>query len=261
MVCTKMLSKRSFIKKASFGLAGTLLVGPLTTFAEQAAFNSVDYNADKGLTILFQGDSITDGNHGREEWDLNHIMGHGYAYSIASRLGADHPEKHLKFINRGISGNRITDLAARWKPDTLDLQPDVLSILVGINDSDSYLKDKSNGVSVKTYADTYRSLLDQTKAKYPKVHFVLGEPFTLPFSSIEAEKTERQRDVAARSAVVKQLAKEYNAAFIPYQQVFSDALKRAPEKYWIWDHIHPTVAGHEIMSRAWLKGAKQFMNL
>ncbi|MES2455179.1 MAG: SGNH/GDSL hydrolase family protein [Bacteroidota bacterium] len=249
-----MHHRRSFIRKAGLlGLTGSLISNALMAFEQESDSAKTSEQQKPGLTFLFQGDSITDGNHGRAEWDLNHIMGHGYVYSIASKLGADFPERNLKFINRGVSGNKITDLAGRWQKDTIDLNPDVLSILVGINDSDSYLKDKTAGVSVAAYEEIYNSLLDQTRSKFPNVLFVLGEPFTLPFSPANEERTGRQLDVAARSAVVKKLALAHNAVFLPFQQVFDRALKRAPEQYWIWDHIHPTVAGHELMAREWLK--------
>lgn len=246
--------RRNFIKgMALLGLAGTVL--PTKLMALSPGFNDheAERSAEEGVNFIFQGDSITDGNRGRSDWDLNHIMGHGYACNIAGRLAADFPGRHYKFINRGVSGNKITDLADRWQKDALDLNPDVLSILVGINDSASYLKDKSTGVSVKQYEETYRELLKQTRAKFPKVLFVLGEPFTLPFSSSRQEQTERQHDVAERSAVVKKLAMEFNAVFVPFQQMFDKALQRAPEKYWIWDQVHPTVAGHELMAREWIK--------
>lgn len=208
---------------------------------------------EEGRKFVFQGDSITDGNRGREEWDLNHIMGHGYACNIAGRLSVDFPEKNYKFINRGVSGNKVTDLAERWQKDVLDLKPDVLSVLVGVNDSNAYLQDSSTGVSLRQYEDTYRNLLKQAKTEIPKLRFVLGEPFCLPFSSSEPGRTEIQRDLAKRAAIVKKLALEFKAVFVPYQQVFDEALQSAPEKYWIWDHIHPTVAGHELMARAWIK--------
>ncbi len=87
-----------------------------------------------GTRVLFQGDSITDGNRGRTA-DPNHILGHGYAFLIAAKYGAMLPERELTFLNRGVSGNTVADLAARWQKDTLDLKPDLLSILVGINDA------------------------------------------------------------------------------------------------------------------------------
>src|SRR4051812_48620278 len=79
--------------------------------------------------ILFQGDSITDGNRGRTS-DPNHILGHGYQFIIAAKYGAAYAEKELVFLNRGVSGNTVPDLERRWQTDTLDLKPDVLSILI-----------------------------------------------------------------------------------------------------------------------------------
>lgn len=203
---------------------------------------------EDNLIFLFQGDSITHGGRGMDPNDLNHVMGHGFASIIAGRIGADFPEKHIVFYNRGLIGHKVTDLEARWQSDTLDLKPDVLTILIGINDSDSLRNDPKNGVSIEVYEKTYRNLLEQVKAQNPKVLFVLGEPFILPM-----EEEVNKRDVAARSAVVRKLAADYNAVFVPFQKVFNKALSRAPEKYWIWDHIHPTIAGHELMAREWLK--------
>src|ERR1044072_1614248 len=87
----------------------------------------------KAIHILFQGDSITDGNRGRDA-DPNHILGHGYQFIISCKYGAELADRHLTFINRGISGNKVSDLAKRWQADTIDLRPDLLSILVGVND-------------------------------------------------------------------------------------------------------------------------------
>lgn len=246
--------RRVFIKHTIFA---TLFTGmaPFELFAAKNSTETINDTStkDRDLTFLFQGDSITDGNRGRTDWDLNHIMGHGYAFTIASRVGADFPEKNLKFINKGISGNKVTDLAGRWKADALELKPDVLSILVGINDSSSYLADPTKGVSPEQYEQVYRQILDQSKAQNPDLLLVIGEPFTLPYAGAEGAANPRLADVKKRQEIAKRLALDYNAVFVPFQQVFNDALKRAPEKYWIWDHIHPTVAGHELMAREWLK--------
>ena len=127
-------SRRNFLKMVAVGSLSTLII-PDSLTASENKMTCLFSEDDKGLVILFQGDSITDGNRGRCYSDLNHIMGHGYAFSVASRLGCDFPERNLKFINRGISGNKVTDLAKRWKEDALDLNPDVLSILIGVNDT------------------------------------------------------------------------------------------------------------------------------
>lgn len=241
-------SRRDFIKKA--GLTG--LVIPAISVSDIGSKNlNPQINKTNDLTFLFQGDSITDGNRGRNN-DPNHIMGHGYAFSIASRLGADFPDKRLKFINKGISGNKVTDLAKRWQSDTLDLKPDVLSILIGVNDTASVVKQRENPVNPELFEETYKTLLDQTKEKFPKILFVLGEPFILPVGTNNDWKL-WETDIAKRRSIVQQLAEKYTGVYVKYQNLFNDSLKKAAPEYWIWDGIHPTVAGHELMAREWIK--------
>ncbi|MFT2010170.1 GDSL-type esterase/lipase family protein [Pontibacter sp. 13R65] len=244
-------SRRFFLRQLAMAGA-TSLVSPLLMAADAPATTDKRGN---GSVILFQGDSITDGNRGRNQ-DPNHIMGHGYAFSIASRVGADHPEKNLQFINRGISGNKITDLEKRWQADTLNLKPNVLSILVGVNDAASVIEQK-NAVPIAQYESVYRALLDQTKQQNPDILLVLCEPFILPVGSIQQHWQAWHSDVVQRQEVVKRLATEYKAVFVPFQQVFDKALTKAPASYWIWDGIHPTVSGHELMAREWLKQVKR----
>jgi lysophospholipase L1-like esterase len=205
-----------------------------------------------GAVILFQGDSITDGNRGRNT-DPNHIMGHGYAFSIASRVGADYPEKKYQFYNRGISGNKVTDLEKRWQVETLDLKPDVLSILVGVNDSSSVVFKREPIISVEKYEETYTSLLEQTKAAFPNILFVLCEPFILKGGRVTENWNAYHSDIVQRQAVVRKLATKFDGVFVGFQQVFDKACDRATAGYWIWDGVHPTVAGHELMAREWLK--------
>ena len=204
----------------------------------------------KKFTILFQGDSITDGNRGRTA-DPNHIMGHGYAFSIASRLGADYPERNLKFINKGISGNTVSDLAARWQTDTFDLKPDVVSILVGVNDVYFKLKNENNSAA-DDFESTYRKLLSSTRETLPNALLVLGEPFVLPVGMVKENLDQWMKAIEEKQQVVKKLSSDFDAIFIDYQQVFSKASKRAVADYWIWDGIHPTVPGHELMAREWI---------
>lgn len=242
-------SRRKFIgNTAVAGLASCFL-----SVSESSA-NSVqtEKRLKKGAVILFQGDSITDGNRGRNE-DPNHIMGHGYAFSIASRIGADFPEKNYKFYNRGTSGNKVTDLAERWQKDTLDLKPDILSILVGINDSSSVVTNWKPVVSVEKYEETYNALLEQTKAVFPDIIFVLCEPFILKVGKVAESWEAYHVDIERRREVLRKHAKKFDAVFVASQEVFNNACKKAPAKYWMWDGIHPTVAGHELLTREWLK--------
>lgn len=241
-------SRRDFFKKA--GLGGLII--PAIPFPGIVSENlNPEATTINGLTFLFQGDSITDGNRGRNN-DPNHIMGHGYAFSIASRLGADFPGKHLKFINKGISGNKVTDLAKRWQSDALDLKPDVLSILIGVNDTASVVKKREDAVNTELFEETYKTLLEQSREKSPGILFVLGEPFILPVGTSNNWE-QWEGDLVKRRTIVKQLAEKYEGVYVKYQDIFNGAVKRAAPEYWIWDGIHPTVAGHELMAREWIK--------
>lgn len=244
-------SRRKFIRGMALTGAASLFLPKMETFAMESN-REHKLKAKKGMTILFQGDSITDGNRGRND-DPNHIMGHGYAFSIASRLGADYPEKRLNFINRGISGNKINDLADRWQTDTLDLKPDVLSILIGVNDASSVIFQREPIITVEKYLETYQSLLEQTKAQFPNILFVLCEPFILPVGKVKENWEAYHSDMIQRQAVVRKLAQEFDAVFVGFQEVFDKACEKAPADYWIWDGVHPRVAGHELMAREWIR--------
>ncbi len=241
-------SRRNFITKTAMAcIAATGLTG-MESFAATSAEQK---RKTDHLNFLFQGDSITDGNRGRSK-DPNHIMGHGYAFSIASRVGAAFPEKENQFYNRGISGNKITDLAKRWQTDTLDLKPDVLSILIGINDTDSVVR-QQNIVTVEQYEDVYRSLLTQTHEQLPDCMFVLCEPFILPVGKVKENWDLFHDDLQKRQQTVSRLSNEFKTIFVPLQKIFNDAVNRAAAEYWMWDGIHPTYSGHELIAKEWLK--------
>jgi lysophospholipase L1-like esterase len=195
--------------------------------------------------ILFQGDSITDGNRGRSS-DPNHILGHSYAFLIAARYATWLPERHLTFVNRGISGNRVSDLAKRWSTDTLDLKPTLLSILIGINDL-------STNVSAAQFELQYDQLLADTRKALPTVRLVLCEPFGLPTGRHKTDWAVWRVKLAERQQIVAKLATRYRAALVHLQRAFDDASRRAPADYWIWDGIHPTYAGHQILADEWVR--------
>lgn len=237
-------------------LVNTTLAGLATAIApswalKHRATQLISNKEQKQLIFLFQGDSITDGNRGRNN-DPNHIMGHGYAFSIASRVGARFPEKELTFYNRGISGNTILDLKSRWQQDTLDLKPDVLSILVGINDTDQALKQK-DATGSQNFEENYRTLLNDTKVQLPNSLIILVEPFISPVGRVKENWSAWKSEIENKQEVVQRLAKEYQTVFVPLQKVFDQAATRAPATYWVWDGIHPTVAGHELITQEWLK--------
>lgn len=204
------------------------------------------------MTFLFQGDSITDGNRGRTA-DPNHIMGHGYAFGIASRIGADFPERDFVFYNRGISGNKITDLAKRWPTDTLDLKPDVLSLLIGINDTFAAVSKDAEATTPEQFEAIFRQLLTDCKQQHPAILFVLGLPFVFPVGKIRDNWVLWRDDLDKRQAIIRKLAAEFDAVLVDYPAVLNEASLGKNVEYWIWDGIHPTVFAHELMVREWLK--------
>jgi lysophospholipase L1-like esterase len=243
-------SRRDFLRKTAFsGMAISCL--PVARLYASESFSENNGIKD-GAVILFQGDSITDGNRGRNE-DPNHIMGHGYAFSIASRIGADYPEKRYRFYNRGISGNKVTDLEQRWQKDTLDLKPDVLSILVGVNDANSVIFNRQPSVSVEEYEKVYKALIEETKALFPEIILVLCEPFVLRVGRMNEKWDTSYSDILKRQQVVRKLSQKYDTVFVGFQEVFNKACEKISCDYWIWDGVHPTVPGHELMAREWLK--------
>lgn len=203
-----------------------------------------------GARILFQGDSITDGNRGRSA-DPNHILGHGYVFVIAARHGAAFPERNLTLLNRGISGNTVGDLAKRWTPDTVELRPDLLSILIGINDS-------ARGETLDLYEKVYDQLLTTIREANPMIRLVLCTPFILPVGKQKEAFEKRRADVLLREEIVTRLAFKHGAALVRLQPVFEAACARAPAEYWMWDGIHPTYSGHQLMADAWEESVRTF---
>ncbi len=198
--------------------------------------------------ILFQGDSITDGNRGRNS-DLNHVHGHGYQYIIAAELSADNIDKNVEFINRGISGNRIADLYGRWVEDCLNLKPTILSILVGINDIIFNWEHKS-GSDAERYEKIYRYLLDEVKKQNPDTLIVIMEPFFGDKKEPELDAFFKEH-ICDYQKVARKIAEEYNAVFVPLQDMI-DSYKEKTDIYNIlWDGVHPTTCGHELIARRW----------
>ncbi len=226
---------------ATFWLSGCA-TGALSKRDPMPAFS-------EGSRILFQGDSITDGNRGRSS-DPNHILGHGYQFLIAARYCESLAERHLVFLNRGISGNKVSDLARRWQKDTLELKPDLLSILIGINDLNA-------GVSAEDYERQYDQLLTDTRQALPGVKLVLCEPFGLPVGHFQSDWDKHRADLAIRREIVGRLAAKYHAPVVHFQKAFDEALRRAPAEYWIWDGIHPTFPGHQLMAEEWIRTVKE----
>lgn len=201
-------------------------------------------------TILFQGDSITDAGRHRDvtEPNLPAGLGFGYAARIAERLLAERPADNLKFLNRGISGHRVVDLYARWKVDAVNLKPDILSILIGVNDTWHEMM-SGNGVELDRYETVYRLMLAYTRQKLPDVQLVLCEPFVLLHGVVTEAWVE---EIAARQEIVRRMAREFNTLHIPFQTSLNHALLRAPAAHWTNDGVHLTAEGHALLAQCWL---------
>lgn len=241
-------SRRRFIKQAATLGAAAIAVPAIAEASDLAA----DYGSGNNYTFLFQGDSITDGNRTRN-MDWNHVLGHGYAYLIAARLWFELPGKKFHFFNRGVSGNKVTDLVQRWQQDTIAIKPDVLSILIGVNDANSTINGNT-GFTIASYEESYRALLIQTKELLPDVKLVICEPFILPAGHVKDKWADYQREITGRQQAAKKLADEFNAIFVPLQDSFNKAAEKyPPADYWILDGVHPMPNGHELIAREWIK--------
>ncbi|MCC5808100.1 MAG: SGNH/GDSL hydrolase family protein [Opitutales bacterium] len=200
--------------------------------------------------VLFQGDSITDCWRNRGQEAPNTGLGGGYAARVAGDLLDARPGLGLRFYNRGISGNRVVDLYARWRMDAVNLRPDLISILIGVNDTWHGFK-QDNGVEVPRYAQVYRMLLDYTRECLPNVGLVLMEPFVLPVGEVEAAWVD---EMQARREAVRKIAEDYGAVFVPLQEPLEDAARRGGGPvHWLSDGVHPTPAGHALIAREWLR--------
>ena len=199
--------------------------------------------------ILFQGDSITDAGRNRSAAGENNAsaLGGGYPLLAASHMLRAHPDGALKVFNRGVSGDKIPALQARWDADTIALRPDILSILVGVNDFWHKLNGNSNG-TVADYESQYNDLLDGTKNAFPNVRLIILEPFVLMTGAVNEKwfpEFDQRRDAAAR------VAKRAGAKFIPLQSMFTQLAKSTAPSYWLADGVHPTIAGHAAIADRW----------
>ncbi len=202
-------------------------------------------------TILFQGDSITDA------WRDGYYDAHrgaGYATLVSAALGMDRPNE-FQFINRGNSGNRIIDLLARVKRDMINLEPDYMSILIGVNDIWHELPDR-NGVDPARFELYYDLLIRQLKEALPELKIMILEPFVLK-GNATAEPEEKwepfQSGVLKNAEIAKRIAEKHDLVFVPLQEKFDQAEQLAPAQYWLGDGVHPTAMGHELIKREWIK--------
>ncbi|MDF1512707.1 MAG: SGNH/GDSL hydrolase family protein [Anaerolineae bacterium] len=203
---------------------------------------------EDNAVVLFQGDSITDAGRSR----LNdEDLGRGYAAMAAAWFQALYPERGVRFLNRGISGNRVKDLRARWKIDCLDLNPTWVSIMIGINDTWRRY-DSSDPTSTQDYEQDFHFICTQVMVKL-NARLIIMEPFLLP---IPPDRVNWRVDLDPKIAAARRMAREFNAIFMPLDGVFASAATRQSMEYWLPDGVHPTAAAHALIAQTWLKYIK-----
>lgn len=250
-----METRRNFLKKAAFAGVGMAVIPDIAEAVvnKQQSVHANKITLKKDPVILFQGDSITDCGRKRDSITCNNTdqLGMGYALFTATSILNKQADKQPKIYNRGISGNKVFQLRERWEIDTLSFMPDVLSILIGVNDYWHTLNGSYKG-TVEVYENDLRNLLRYTKEKLPKIQLVLCEPFVLTAGSAISDSAWFPMFDAYRTSLQK-LTEEFDAVFVPFQSAFDEALKIAPTSYWAADGVHPDLPGRQLMAEVWMK--------
>ncbi len=247
-------SRRNFIKKAAMGTIAAITVPELVA-APAARGKQKEIELKKDQVILFQGDSITDAGRKRDDPGYNSPgnLGSGYALLAAASLLRKYASLNLKIYNKGISGNKVYQLAERWDTDCLALKPDVLSILIGVNDLWHKLNGDYKG-TIEIYRNDYIALLERTVKSLPDVKLIICEPFAVP--GVKAVDDKWYPEFYDYQKAAKEIAVKFGAVFIPFQTAFNEGMKKAPGAYWTGDGVHPSLAGAQLMAKAWLKAIK-----
>ena len=208
------------------------------------------------MKILFYGDSITDMGRDRESEHPAFKMGVGYPNFIAGELHFNEPNRY-EIVNRGISGNRIVDLYARIKVDVWNHNPDVLSILIGVNDVWHEWSVK-NGVEIERWEKVYRMLIEDTKKQLPDLKIIICEPFILEGEATDGEERWKKfLEVKDYAKVAKKIAEDYGAYFVPLQDKFDEAAKKYGVENYLYDGVHPAPAGAKLIATEWMKVFKK----
>ena len=208
------------------------------------------------MKILFFGDSITDCGRNRDDITKQSALGYGYVRVIGDRLLGEAPDKHT-VVNTGISGNRIVDLYARIKTGVWHHEPELISILIGINDIWHEITHR-NGVELDRFEKVYRMIIEDTQKKLPNAKFILCEPFVLEGTATcptdeMPDRYERFKEIYEYAKVVKKLAEEYGLYFLPLQERFNEAAAKYGAEYFAADGVHPNVGGSSLIATEWMK--------
>jgi len=201
--------------------------------------------------ILFQGDSITDVGRSRRAIGPNNLdgLGNGYPQLVSKYLLESYPDHYLQIYNRGVSGDRIRDLAHRWQNDSLRLLPDIISLLIGVNDTWNYLY-MGMGSDPNDYQNVYKKILQDTRQLLPVSTFILCEPFVLITGEVSEEWL---NDINERQEITRRLAREYNGVVVPFQSALDKAAENISPHKLLEDGVHPTDLGHRVLADCWIK--------
>jgi lysophospholipase L1-like esterase len=244
-------SRRSFIKKTALGTVAAISFPEILSAAmPKEKIKSIKLLKDQ--VILYQGDSITDSGRNKEDSGFNTArnLGSGYPLLAGAAILNKYEALNLKIYNKGISGNKVFQLAERWDKDCLELKPDVVSILIGVNDIWHKLNGTYNGTA-EIYRNDYIALLERTIKALPNVKLIICEPFAV--KGVKAVDDKWYPEFFDYQKAAKDIARQFRATFIPFQSVFDEAQKRAPGSYWTGDGVHPSLAGAQLMAKAWMK--------
>ncbi len=270
------------LKKILCALSSILLMMGTSSAVAQASSQAIEVKANQPesdteegsvFTALFIGDSITDGGWGRSggsampsskrnKTDQNHALGHSYVMLSAAKMMADDPKLKCNWMNRGISGNTVTDLKNRWQEDVIAEQPDLLTVMVGVNDVFSYYgKEGAEKFDVEAWSAEFRELLREATKANPSLKIILMSPFVAEGRSVKHDiflKIKKSIDECAAS--VEAIAKEFNAEYIDTNSLFNSLTTNNPDSArWLWDGIHPTPAGHQLIANLWTKTATPYI--
>ncbi|MBQ7364404.1 MAG: SGNH/GDSL hydrolase family protein [Clostridia bacterium] len=196
------------------------------------------------MKILFQGDSITDA--GRDRSNI-HNLGAGYPYYAAEAIKAKYPDIEFEFINQGIGGDRAESLLARWESEAIAHDPDIISILIGVNDTWHHSNPNDNWMKHSYFEHCYRSILTALKEK-THAKIILIEQFLL----YTPDKAYFREDLAPKIEITRKLAREFADAYIPMDGLFAMASVGKEPTYWAQDGVHPTEAGAKLMADYYL---------
>lgn len=199
----------------------------------------------KNAVILFQGDSITDAGRDRADFYGNA----GYAAMIARILSERWPELELTCLNRGVSGDTSAQMLARWEEDCLALKPDILSVLIGVNDTWRRY-DSQSQTSPEQYASNCREALMRVRKALPECQIVVLEPFLI---STDPQKKCFYEDLGPKILALREVVREFGCEYIPLDGVFAEEQTRCPAEALSADGVHPDIKGQAVIAREWLK--------